>query len=48
MKEVFACGVKMFGIKFVVTTIEEARTWESKDPEWNYYEKLEVRTLELI
>lgn len=45
MTQIFICAIKIIGLRFAVTTKEEAEKWVSEDPESNYYTILEIKNL---
>ncbi len=44
MKYVFICKVKIMGTPFAVLTEELAKEWVALDPDWNYYDKVPVKS----
>jgi hypothetical protein len=45
MEYIFICAFKIVGFPFAVLTEEEAKKWVEKNPETNYYDKIEIKKL---
>lgn len=45
MTHIYICKVQILGSPFAVLTEEEAKQWVLEDPQMNYYDTVEIKSI---